>query len=388
MNLSTGPPLRVGAVALALALFPALAGAATPADCAAPDAMADGWPVSSPQQQHLDPALICAIGPELEKMPEASPNGVVVVRNGVLVYEDYFAGADQRWPEQHWGESLPTMPHDAGTLHDLQSITKGVVALLVGIALDRGLIATVDAPVLSHLTDYADLRTPDKDRITLRDLMTMTAGLRWPYKPYLSMARRMDGAKDPYRFVLEQPLVAPPGMLWHYNNGSVELVGAVVQKAAGRPLDQFAKETLFEPLGIKDWEWGRMASGAPGASWGLRLRPRDLAKIGQLVLDYGAWHGRQIVSAAWIKEMTTPRIVRPAYAYGYLWWLNQSTIEGRTVAWVEGNGWGGQCLYVVPSLGLVVVVTAGVYDYDGKGHQDAAGEAVLNSFALPAALGP
>ncbi|HUI17040.1 MAG TPA: serine hydrolase domain-containing protein, partial [Alphaproteobacteria bacterium] len=261
---------QLGAAALALTLFPALAGAAVPVDCGVPNEMVDGWPVSSPPQQDLDPSLICAIGPELEKMPEASPNGVVVVRNGVLVYEHYFAGADQRWPEQHWGEPLPSMPHDVGTLHDLQSITKSVIALLVGIALDRGLIKTIDAPILSTLTQYADLRTPDKARISLRDLMTMTAGLRWPYKPYLSMARKMDAASDPYRFVLEQPLVAAPGTLWHYNNGSVELVGAVVQKAAGRPLDQFAKEALFEPLGITDWEWGRMASGDPGASWGLR----------------------------------------------------------------------------------------------------------------------
>lgn len=375
------------AVALGVALFPALAAADVPAACNAPSAMPDGWLVSTPQQQGLDPALICAIGAELEKMPEASPNGVVVVRHGVLVYEDYFTGADQRWPEQHWGEPLANQPHDAGTKHDLQSITKSVVALLVGIALGRGLIKDVEAPILPLFAEYADLRGSDKDRITLRDLLTMRSGLRWPYKPYLSTARKMDAAADPYRFVLEQPLAAPPGTLWHYNNGSVELVGAVVQKATGRPLDQFAKEALLEPLGVTDWEWGRMASGVPGASWGLRLRPRDLAKIGQLVLDRGAWRGRQLVPAAWIREMTTPHIVKPTYAYGYLWWLGRSSIGGRDIDWVAGNGWGGQCLYVVPSLDLVVVVTAGVYNYEGEGHQDLAGETVLNSFALPAALG-
>ena len=88
--------------------------------------------------------------------------------------------------------------------------------------------------------------------------------------------------------------MAEPGEKFRYNNGVADLVGGLVQKATGRPLDQFANEVLFGPLGITDWEWGKMANGDAGASWGLRLRPRDLAKIGQLVLEHGSWHGRQI----------------------------------------------------------------------------------------------
>jgi CubicO group peptidase (beta-lactamase class C family) len=345
--------------------------------CGGPTRLDDGWTLAAPEQEALDPASICAIGPRLGALHEADPHGVVVVRHGALVYEAYFPGGDLRWPEQHWEEPLESLPHDARTKHDLQSITKSVVALLVGIALDRGLLETIDAPALSFFPEYADLRTADKDRITVRDLLTMTTGLRWPYKPYLSMARQMDASPDPYRFVLEQPLVAAPGTNWHYNNGTVELVGALVQKATGRPLDQFAKMALFDPLGIDDWEWGKMASGDPGASWGLRLRPRDLAKIGQLVLDHGAWQGSQFVSSAWIKEMIAPHIVRPEISYGYLWWLTRQSIDGRDIDVVSGSGWGGQCLYVVPSLDLVVVVTAGVYNFAGEGPQSLAGDTVL-----------
>ena len=181
------------------------------------------------------------------------------------------------------------------------------------------MIRNLDEPVLSLLPEYADLHSADRDRITLRDLLTMRSGLRWPYKPYLGMARQTSAAPDPYRFVLEQPIVATPGERWHYNNGSVEVVGAILRKATGRPLDRFAKEVLFDPLGIGDWEWGRMANGDPGASWGLRLRPRDLAKIGQLVLDHGSWHGKRIVSSDWIKEMTAPQVARKnGGSYGYL----------------------------------------------------------------------
>ena len=354
-----------------------------PANCDRPPQ--DGWPVSTPREQGLDPALICGIAAKLEKRKDANPHGVVLVRNGAIIYETYFNGLDRRWPQQHWREPLEDTPHDIHTKHDLQSITKSVVALLVGVAQDREIIKNLDAPLLSFFPEYADLHSPDRARIGLQDLLTMRAGLDWPIKPYLSMARRVDAAPDPYRLVLEQPVVAEPGRKWRYNNGVAELIGGVVQKAVGRRLDQFAEETLFEPLGITDWEWGRMASGNPGASWGLRLQPRDLAKIGQLVLDRGAWRGRQIISARWIEQMTLPRIVRPKFSYAYLWWLGRSFIGGRNVDWVGGRGWGGQCLTVIPSLALVLVVTAGVYDFEGRGDQNRACDAVFESVVLATA---
>ena len=349
--------------------------------------MEDEWAVSEPQAQRLDPALICSIERELEKRTDANPHSVVVVRNGAIVYEKYFAGPDQRWPQQHWGEQLQDTPHDLNTKHDLQSITKSVVALLVGAALDRGIIKSVDAPLLSFFPEYADLTDPRRDKITLRDLLTMQAGLDWPFRPYLSMARKVDAASDPYRLVLQQPMVGEPGQTWRYNNGVAELIGGAVQKATGRRLDEFARDVLFEPLRITDWEWGQMASGNPGASWGLRLRPRDLAKIGQLILDHGAWRGRQIVSAEWIKEMTLPRVVTPKFSYAYLWWRDQASMEGRSIEWIKGSGWGGQCLNIIPHLALVVVVTAGVYDYEGKGPQNAACDTVMDRSVLRAVSG-
>ncbi len=384
---AAGYSARVGILVLGIAFTSIFTSLTMAANCPKPTDLNDGWTVAAPDQEGLDPALICGIAARLDGWKEADPHGVVVARHGVLVYEDYFSGKDQRWPQQHWGQPLVDTPHDVHTKHDLQSITKSIVGILVGIALERGLIQNIDTPVLSFFPDYTDLRDPDRERIAVRDLLTMRSGLRWPYKPYLSMARRMEAAPDPVRFVLEQPVVAAPGTNWHYNNGSAEVIGALLRKATGRPLDQFSKEALFDPLGIDDWEWGRMANGDPGASWGLRLRPRDLAKIGQLVLDHGAWQGQQTVSASWIKEMTTPHIVRQdASSYGYLWWSGRRSVDGRDIDWVGSVGWGGQCLYILPSLGLIVVVTAGVYDFDGQGSQDLAGDTVLDKFVLPAAL--
>src|SRR5438105_1835620 len=241
----------VGSAALCVVLLTAVARAGTSADCDSPAAMSDDWMVATPAQQGLDPKLICAIGPSLAVLKGADPHGVVVARRGTLVYEQYFDGDDMRG-------STPTflMPHDANTLHNMESITKSVVALLVGIAFDRGLLKNLDAPIFSFFPEYSDLRTPEKDRITLRHLLSMTSGLDWPERAISSfnpgnILRWGYIAPDPYRFVLERSVEVTPGTAWNYNGGGVWLLGRVLRKVAEQPLEQFAKEALFEPLGIQ-----------------------------------------------------------------------------------------------------------------------------------------
>jgi CubicO group peptidase (beta-lactamase class C family) len=305
-------------------LFTTIAAAATSADCSAPAVMSDGWAVSSPAEQGLNLQLVCSIGSGLAMLRDADPHGVVVIRHRVLVYERYFTGEDLRgWTP------LGTVPHDANTLHNTESITKGVVALLVGVAFDRGWLHDLDAPIFSFLPEYADLRSPDKDRITLRHLLSMTSGLDWPERALAvdnpaNIVQRGRIAPDPYRFVLERSVVATPGLVWNYNGGGVWLLGLILSKVSGQPLDDLAKAALFEPLGINDWEWQHFPNGGADTSGGLRLRPRDLAKLGQLVLDGGAWRGRLIVSAHWVQQMTARQSPRGSWfgcadAYGYLW---------------------------------------------------------------------
>ena len=386
----------IGSAALCVALLTAVARAGTSADCGAPAAMSDGWEVLTPAQQGLDPKLICATGPSLARLTRADPHGVVVARRGVLVYEQYFAGYDVRGST--W---LGVVPHDANTLHNMKSITKGVIALLAGIAFDRGWLKDLDAPIFSFLPEYGDLRTPDKNKITLHHLLSMTSRLDWPERAISvknpeNIVRRGYNASDPYRFVLERSVEASPGTAWNYNGGGVWLLGLILRKVSGQPLDGFAKDALFKPLGIEEWEWGRFPNGDPSTSGGLHLRPRDLAKLGQLVLDDGAWQGRQIVSADWINQMTA-RQSPPGFSfgswrsYGYLWWQGRSSIDKHDIDWIGALGRGGQRLYVVPRLSLVVAVTAGLYGESNGGapspKENLAGDTALNSFVLPAALG-
>ncbi|HXP03104.1 MAG TPA: serine hydrolase [Stellaceae bacterium] len=352
-------PLLARLIAIAVAIWSAQALAQTRPNCDAPAKLNDEWSVSRPEEQGLDPTLICAIGSRLDAWNDANVHAVVVVRHGALVYERYFAGEDQLW-----GKPLGRVVYNADMLHDLRSVTKSVTSLVVGIALDRGWIKDLDAPVLSFFPEYADLRNPEKDRITLRHLLMMSTGFLWdeniPYTNPDNSEIRLYEAADPYRYVLERPVADPPGKIFNYVTGAPSVIGAVLHKATGKQIDQLEKEALFAPLGITDAAWIKFDNGDTMAGGGLRLRPRDLAKIGQLVLARGTWQGQQIVSAAWIDQSTAPRLnAYSMYFYGYFWWLGRSLVDGRQVDWIKGSGYGGQRLFIVPSEDIVMVVTAG-----------------------------
>jgi CubicO group peptidase (beta-lactamase class C family) len=358
-----------------------IAQSASPPDCGTPLATTDGWAVASPEAVGLAPSTLCGIAPRFGTWKEANVHSVLVVRHASLVYERYFAG-----PDEHLGHAVGTVKFDASTKHDLRSITKSVTALVLGIAIGKGQIDGIDRPVLTMFPEYADLRTPEKDRITLRHLLTMSQGLTWnediPYSNPANSETQMDEAPDPVRYSLAQPVQQPPGQVFNYSGGSATIVGALLRKATGQDLDTLARTELFEPLGITDFEWVRLRSGAPAAASGLRLRPRDTAKIGQLVLGRGAWQGRQVVPADWIQAATTPAINAPLlWFYGYQFWLGRSLVRGREVEWALGMGYGGQRLFIVPSLDLVVLVHAGLY---GSPIQGAVPLEVLNRYVLAA----
>ena len=343
---------------------------------------ADGeWPTASPEEAGLDPGTLCSLNEALDKSPEMNVHAVIVVRGGRLIYETYRGGRDQKWGQ------MRVISHGPETEHDVRSISKSVVSLLFGIALDRKLIASIDEPVFTYFPEYAALRTPEKDRILLRHLLAMRSGLAWnefvPYSDPTNSGTMVFWSVEPYRFVLEQPVRHEPDEEWNYNSGNTELLAGVLQRATGEPLAEFAREALFEPLGITQFAWLQMPnSGDAAASWGLRLRPRDMAKIGELVLRKGMWNGHRIVSEAWIEESTR---ARPAdrWLYGYQWWLGNSAVGDHAIAWIAGVGLGGQRIYIAPAVDLVVVITAGLYDAPFE-DQDRAVKNILEHYLFAA----
>jgi CubicO group peptidase (beta-lactamase class C family) len=298
----------------------------------------------------------------LDRFPAANIHSVLVARRDVLAFEHYRTGTDQ-----YWAKAMPDFVHGASTLHDLRSITKSVTSLLVGIAIDQGHIGGVDDPIFKYLPSYTDLRTQEKDRITLRHLLTMSAGFEWdeyiPYTDPNNSDSQMWRAPDRFRFALAQRLVSSPGATWNYNGGCTEILGAVASSATGQRIDDYARQVLFETLGIEDVEWMCYPDQMPAASSGLRLRPADLVKIGEIVLAGGSWRGKRIVSTRWIQDSTAVHI-GPADRltfYGCQWWQGRSFITGREVPWIAAMGRGGQRLFIVPALDLVAVITAGHY---------------------------
>ena len=343
----------------------------------------DGWPVAQPDAVGMNVEVLSGLAPQFEGWKEANVHAVLMARQGKLVYERYFTGEDSAW-----GTPLGRVEFNAGLRHDLRSVSKGIISVLVGIALDRGLIKSLDESVFTFFPEYADLKTPEKARINLRHLLTMSAGFQWneyiPYEDPANSERRMMVAPDRLRYVLEQPTVRPAGATYNYSGGLSALLVAILEKVTGGRVDAFAKEALFEPLGIKDIEWIKYDDGTPHAG-GLRLRPRDLAKFCQLVLNGGTWNNRQIVSKAWIDESTSPHVHGEGlFFYGYHWWLGRSLINRQEIKWISAVGWGGQRMYVVPSVDLVVVVFAGLYATPPL--QSIVGEIILRRYALSAAL--
>lgn len=351
----------------ALASLPGLSvRAESPDRCGAPVARDDGWAISASDDDKLiDRGALCKMADRLAT--SSNIHSVLVVRSGKLVFERYFSGPDQV-PDPFFGSRVEQVNFDADTLHSVKSVSKSVASLAVGIAIDRGLIRGIEEPIFNFFPEYADLRSPEKDRIQLLHALTMTMGLEWveatPATGANNDETRMHMAADPSRYVLALKPTAPPGQEFFYNTGALTLVSAIVRKATGRPLDEFAREMLFEPLGITDVEWSRV-KGDTDAGGGLRMRPRDMAKIGQLVLADGRWNGRQIVSRDWVATSTTVKLKAvDEQSYGYLWWLGRARAGAHVVKWIGGLGRGGQSIRIVPERDLVVVVTAGYYqDY-------------------------
>lgn len=335
---------------------------AEPGSCPAPA------PVASSIESLVDVAALCRMTDRLAA--SANVHAVLVARAGKLVFERYLTGSDEINDRP-----IANATFDADTLHDMKSVSKSVASLALGIAIDRGLIAGVDQPIFSFFPELSDLRSPEKDRILLSHALTMSMGLKWVEATpstgnFDNDESRMHMARDPCRYVLGLPLVTPAGQDFFYNTGALTLVSAIIRKAVGKPLDEFAREALFEPLGITRFEWTRV-KGDTDAGGGLRLRPRDMVKIGQLVLAGGRWDDRQIVSKAWIDASTRPRLEATGpYFYGYLWWLGRSLHGGREIHWDAALGRGGQSIRIVPELDLVVAVTAGYYqDYSARAFQ-------------------
>jgi CubicO group peptidase (beta-lactamase class C family) len=291
-------------------------------------------------------------------------HGVVALRNGRIIFERYLAGTDEIG-------GIPTgmTEFKADTLHDLRDVTKSIVGLLYGIALGQRRVPAPDELLMAQFPEYPDLaRDPGKARLTIAHALTMTLALDWNEEVAWERSDEaaMERAPDRYRFVLDRPTLGAPGKGFIYCGGATYLLARLIERGTGTDLHGFAKSTLFEPLGIGTSEWTKAGDGIVSATAGLRLMPRDLARIGQMIVARGQWDGRTVVPADWLEESFRPAaMVDDARHYGYHWNLGETALPGTTgiygAKWGGAFGLGGQRLYVFPELDFVLAVTAGNY---------------------------
>jgi CubicO group peptidase (beta-lactamase class C family) len=298
-------------------------------------------------------------------------HGLVVLRNDRLVLELYFEGED----EARGTAEIGHVTFKPETIHDLRSCSKSIVGLLYGIALQQGKVPPPQAPLFSAFPDYADLADKEgRDRLTIQHVLTMTMGTDWdesslPYSDPRNSEIAMDNAPDRYRYILERRVVDTPGAHWTYCGGATALLARLIAKGSGKTLHQFARENLFDPLGMGPTEWATGRDGEPFAASGARMSVRDLARIGVMMLHGGKVGEDAVVPAEWMMRCVTPAISADEIRrYGYQWFVLDIAF-GKPKGWAVGRlermwmaqGEGGQRLFVLPALELVVAITAGNY---------------------------
>ena len=306
---------------------------------------------------------------------------VLVAQGEQLLYEKYFdAGGAQ-------------------ALRNTRSATKTVTGMLVGAAIDRGLLR-LDAPVLGFLKDREPLEHPDprKAAITVEDFLTMSSLLECDDENEYSRGNeeRMYLVEDWVKFTLDLPIRGFPAWkpkpadspyrrAWSYCTAGVTTLGAVLERSTHQPVADFANQVLFGPLGIHDLAWAFQPLGTAMTGGGLQLRSADLLKLGQLYLNGGRWHGRQLLTEAWVRRSLAPHAnAREGTDYGYLWWLESFPVGARRVASCGMYGTGGNKIYLLPELQAVVVVTTTNFRVAGAGKLT---DELLSSLIIPALLG-
>ncbi len=352
-----------------------------------PEQVGDGWQTGSLVDARIDPLRISKLleaiyrGKERGDVP-TNPNGsrkienidsILIVREGRLVFEEYF------------------YYHSRTNAHDIASVSKSITSLLIGLAIEQGHIGSVQDKILTYFPEYLPLQQEDarKDNITIEDLLTMRSGLEcddWDPASRSYYLKNQPNRADEIEFILNIPLETAPGTDFSYCTWGTVVLNALLIKTTGMELPEYANKNLFQPLGIRSVVWR-----GPYGTWkntdGVALMTsRDMAKIGQLMLQKGNWNGEEILPEAWIEQSTRQSESLPfnetwGKGYGYLWWISDVPIPGGMIHSFAASGHGGQVIAVFPDMDMIIVLT-------GSNYEDDTGQPfeIMERYILPAIL--
>ncbi|WP_456438743.1 serine hydrolase domain-containing protein [Psychroserpens sp.] len=313
-----------------------------------PKDLKDGWKTNDLKSQNIDTTLVYTMFSQLNNRKNKIQS-VLLVKDGQIIIEEYLNGqvSDQK--------------------HDLRSATKSIRSILLGIAIDKGFIDNVNDPISKYLKSPIPKKNLDerKEKITIKHLLTMSSGLDcndWDKKSK-GQEDKVYKKKDWIQYTLNLPMVNEPGTVSNYCSMGTILLAEIISQASEMTIDKFAEQYLFKPLDISNVCWGHTSSKKiiPSAKR-LYMTSRDMAKIGQLILNKGKWNEKQIVSKKWIEESTMPKTKITKIDYGYLWWNIPFIVNEKIFISKTALGNGGQYIFVFPELDLVAVFTGSAYN--------------------------
>ncbi|WP_271783176.1 serine hydrolase domain-containing protein [Aquimarina algiphila] len=325
----------------------------------------DGWKTNNLQSQKIDTTRIYKLFSQILNQKNKL-HSVLLIKNDQLIIEEYFNTISADQP------------------HDLRSTTKSIRSILMGIAIDKGFIASVDDPISKYLKNPIVTKNIDnrKEKITIKHLLTMSSGFDcndWNKKSK-GQEDKVSRKKDWLQYTLNLPMINEPGAVSNYCSMGAILITEIISQASGMTIDKFADQYVFNDLGITNVHWGHTSDKEIIPS-GKRLymTSRDMAKIGQLILNNGLWNEKQIVSQKWIEESTTPKTKITGIDYGYFWWNIPFKIEEKMVISKTATGNGGQYIMIFPTLDMVAVFTGGAYN----SQEDKLPFAIMKDIFLP-----
>jgi len=316
----------------------------------------DGLEISNPEEESMDSEALISLYEDVYLDENLwSLRSLLVFRNNKLVSESYLKDND-----------------DISNRHLIWSCTKQVMGILTGIAIEENIISSIDDPISNYFDQELSLHS-DKADISIHNLIRMQSGIDYNNDGVAGETDKMlrQIPENSIEFILDRPMLAEPGTLFHYNDGDPHLMSALIQKKTGIATDAWADEVLFSKLNLTNYNWIRYKDGVSMGGYGIETTPRELAKIALCVAGQGNYYGTQVVSSEWIEQMTHPQVQfdDADFSFGYYWWID----EQRGIHFMWGHG--GQFAFIVPAKDLVVVMTS-IPNTQGK-YQILADEALV-----------
>jgi len=342
------------------------------------------WPTATPASVGLDVKLLKALDADIASGKYGNVDSLTIIRHGKLVFDrsyphdyskiyekemktpDPLNAGDPSGPYDYYNSWWHPYYRRGGEIHTLQSVSKTITSIVIGAARLRGDFPDLDTPVLNFF-DTSKVKNIDdrKRKMTIRHLLTMSAGFDWnedlPYQDPKNTGTQMEMANDWVAYTIDRPMAHEPGSTFQYNSGASQILSYIFRVAVGKDVEEYAAEHVFAPLDITNFYWKRAPGGLPDTEGGVYLNPRDLAKLWYLFLKNGVWNGKQIVSADWIKDSTTPHMQvgqrGSGIGYGLKWWLYPYGKDNSKFVWA-GSGFGGQLPFAFPEYDMVTVITS------------------------------